>query len=201
MRFPQFKKGFTLHHFLRNLFARSTSTKNGAGFTVIELLISISIIVILSAIVFINYKEGQKRLTLERAAYKLAQDIRGVQAKAGEELTDCIGVTGYQYGYGIYFTTSQKYEYILFADCDGDNIYDGGNEELSKIKLEKEKGIEIQSFFPVASRLDIVFVPPDPTVYINNNDPSLIANIILKIIDISSSKTITVNKAGLIDIY
>ncbi len=209
------KKGFTPLE-VNGSERKHKANKPLMGFTIIELLVSISIIAILLAIVLLNYKEGQQKFTLKRAAHKLAQDIRRVQAKAGEEFVGCqIGGGGYQddykYGYGIYFEDKPEYKnkYILFADCDGDAKYDKNQDEpIEGENVELEKGIEIESFSPQdGKKLAIIFVPPDPLVGINDKKDELDKNLdkeayITLIISGTTTpkQKITVNKAGLIDI-
>ena len=161
------------------------------GFTLVELLVSIFIIILMSGIIFANYRTGGQQFALQRSVNKLAQDIRRAQAMAmaAQEHSSC--PASYKFGYGIYLTTGESGHYILFADCDNDKCYDSG-EMVEDINFEAGVKIKTLSGDPL---LYITFTPPDPTV---NITPSAPASIEL-IID-SQSKTITVNQAGLIEI-
>jgi Tfp pilus assembly protein FimT len=175
------------------------------SFALIELLVVISIIVILTGIVFAGYRTGQQQLALQRAANQLAQDIRRAQglALAAENFHGAVPSGGY----GIYFSGTGITSYILFADCDNDKTYDTANtcpdcsvapcnsnqfpEQLETIELEKDVSISALSSSP----LQIAFTPPDPTVTITLSAPGQIT------LSLSGqTKTITVNKAGLIEI-
>ena len=167
-------------------------SKSGTGFTIIELLVVMAIIVIVSGLVLANWRGGEKQYALQRAANKLAQDIRRVEEFA-------MSARAFQGqipkgGYGIYFKISEKDHYILFADLNGNNHYDSGSDGLVEdIKIEKEVQISQLS----ASPLHITFTPPDPTVTIKPN--ALLAQITLAIqTDPTKTKTIQVNKAGLV---
>lgn len=169
------------------------------GFTIIEISIVIFIIIVLSVMVFANYKSGQQQLALERAAYKLAQDIRRVQSLAGLEESRCMGIDGYKYGYGVFFKESpalEKKKYTLFADCNGNGRYDDPDEIIEGGEIYFEEGIEIKELSYAFLR--IVFTPPDPTVAIT---PEAGLTAVIKIENKSGqTKTITVNRAGLINI-
>jgi len=117
-------------------------------------------------------------------------------------------------GYGIYFIKDSD-SYILFADCDGGNEYNSWGSYICKdadfnegkfcdetIKeLTLEEGIKIKTLSPssLENSLSITFTPPDPTVNISGEDET-VAEITLCLKDNENiTRTITVNKAGLID--
>jgi prepilin-type N-terminal cleavage/methylation domain-containing protein len=165
------------------------------GFTLIELLMVVSILLIFTAIYLPNLKKGDELFALQRAANKLAQDLRiaSEMAMAGK-------LTGSQFprgGYGIYFPSTSD-QYYLFADSNGDSFYNATDSIVENLSLQ-EKGVTIQSISP-SPPLSIVFFPPDPTVTIKNNSgTSSQATIIL----FQNGKTmgVRVNKVGLIEIY
>lgn len=186
------------------------SKKN--GFTLTELLIVATIIIILTVMVTVNYRSSQRQLALQRASYKLGQDIRKVQSMAGLEESRCKKFAGnefhpnYQYGYGIFLKTDpddERKKYILFADCDGGERYNAGNAEIIET-IEFEKGVETESLNPGnVNNIDIIFVPPDPSVFVDgtsiddDSDPAVLIIRLEK--DTAKTKTITVYKSGLID--
>lgn len=173
------------------------SKKN--GFTLMELLIVMIIIVILTAIVFANYKSGQRQLALQRAANKLGQDIRRIQSMAGlaEEGCEVAGFfpADYEYGYGIHFESIITDQYVLFADCNGNKTYDSSDDkDVEIIKFEKE----VQGS---GNETTIIFVPPDPIVFGSAGSEltgSEDITIYLKK-DSSKQKTITVHGSGLVE--
>lgn len=171
---------------------------NNKSFTLIELLVVTGIILFLSAIIFPNFRLGERQFALQRSTHKLAQDIRRSQemAMSAREFNQMNPLGGY----GVYLTTETPDSYILFADCDGYYDYDptgipcgGVSEKIEEINFEKK--VEISSLFP--SPLTITFTPPDPTVRINQLTPS--SATITLIID-NTTKTINLNSAGLIEI-
>lgn len=140
------------------------------AFTLIELLVITSIIIILSALALPSYKGGDKRLALQRAASKLAQDLRGAQAMA-------VSAKEYQgavpSGYGIYFIESEPNHYLLFAD-NGDKRYSIGDRIVEDIPLEGAASLGKLSTGP---SLTIVFTPPDPEITITPDAISASINI------------------------
>ena len=173
------------------------------GFTLLELFVVISIVILLSAIVIPNYRAKSGILALRQSSALLSQSIRKVSEKAmaSEEYHGIIPSGGY----GIYLQKigSEDYKILLFADCNRDHLYTFGNlcngfpEKFEEIRLRK--GVAIDSFDPPTSTLQIVFQPPDPTVYINGGETLSKATITLYLKkDPTKKEKVSVNKAGLI---
>ncbi len=167
------------------------------GFTIIELMTVSAMIIILSLIVFINYRTGERQLTLQRATFKLTQDIRRIQSMAGLTEANCTH-PNYHHGYGIHFKNTDPAEYFLFADCDGNGRYTGSDEIIETIEFER--GVEIDSLKidgVSKNQISIVFDPPFPSVYI---DGDLAAIRINHDSNPSKTSTVSVNGVGLVDI-
>ncbi len=167
------------------------------SFTIIELLVVIAIIAIIAVIVFPNYKSGQSQLALERAANKLAQDIRSMQQKAmSAEKDDRCSPHNHKGGWGVFFDKNEIKQYIIFSDCNDNNNYDLGNDKT--VDVEFENGVKIDSL--PANFMSVIFTPPDPTITIN---PSSLSKGEVRITlenNNSKIKIITINKAGLINV-
>lgn len=163
------------------------------GFTLIELLVVTFIISLFTALVLPNYRTSDQHLSLQRAAYKLAQDIRRTQELALSSQGFSSQVPA---GYGVYFNENQPAQYILFADLDGDLQYSGSSEKMEEIILER--GVLINNLLPrLASALTISFAPPDPTVTFYPDAAEALIVIAIETVA-GATKTIQVNKAGLI---
>lgn len=217
------EKSFTLH-LLRGLKEkiRLVSSKKDAGFTLTELLIVISIIGILSLITFPYYRSARQQLAVQRASSRLAQDVRRAQemAMSVERVdSDKCFTNGdpkhpddYEYGFGIHLTTiGEEKQYHLYADCNGDERFKGPDEdfELYIVDLVNVESIYIQSTATTYNYFDIVFTPPDPYVSLGGralhmNDPLVfedeVSIVIRALGDPLKTKTVTVNKAGLVTI-
>ena len=169
--------------------------KQSKGFTLIELIVVISIIGLLSGILFLGKTSGERRLALQRSAYQLSQDLREVQEMAmGAKETKC-GT----HNFGIYLKQgSGQNSYILFGDCNANCHFDdsSSDEVLREVKLEKDV------VYSLPSDLHIIFVPPDPEIYINStdclNDWGEETSVTLSLN--SETKTVKINSAGRIEI-
>ncbi len=189
--------------------------KSVRGFTLLEITVVISIMILLGTIFIANYRGGEKQFALKRSTNKLAQDLRRVEemAMSSQRTPDSFEPGAFpKGGYGIYFQKNSN-SYILFADCDGNGVYSGAGtsptcasstasfsfwkgEKLEEITLEQ--GIYIKDLVPSSlNYLSITFFPPDPTITINPQASS--ATIYLTFGGVSQ-KTITINKVGLIEI-
>ena len=167
------------------------------GFTILELFIAIAIIGILSSGLFLARGKAEKKLALGRSIYQLAQDLREVQEMAmGAEEVSCNGEMTHSFGIHFKLNISST-SYYLFADCNADQIYDKDNDKiLREVKLEK--GVEIYSLSPSPVVLNIVFTPPDPTTFINEEDWG--TDGIITFSFNSTFKTVEINSAGRIKI-
>ncbi len=171
--------------------------KKNKGFTLIELLVTMVIIGILSSILFLGSRAEEKKLVLMRAAYVLTQDLREIQEMAmGAGEVSCNGdVT---HSFGVYFhRVTLPDSYLIFADCN-DNQHKESKEVLREVKLGE--GLRIQHIAPPPVALNIVFVPPDPMVYINGVESGAEGTISIWLeADPTRTKTIKINSAGRIE--
>lgn len=176
------------------------------GFTIPELLISVFIIVLMTALTLPSWRLGETTLALDRAAHKLAQDIRKATELAQRAQSLALPLTcapGSISGYGIYFSTATPTSYILYAECNGDQDYDSGvNGDTLVQTVTLENRLQITSATPSPS-FSVFFVPPVPTITIQPTDPGNPdqAKITLSVVgDPTRFKTITVTTKGIIDI-
>ncbi len=169
--------------------------KESAGFTMVEILIVLGIIVILSAFLISIGGGEQEKVNLRIAAVKLSQNIREAQEKSmGAEEKNC--PTSPAYSFGVYLSLENLDSYQIFADCNGNYQKDGGD---SLVRTEQfEEKIEIKSLSE--NPMNIVFTPPGPKTFVNG-DSSEEASITLFISSLSGGeKTIKVNPAGRIEV-
>lgn len=175
--------------------------KYNTGFTVIELLVSIFIISLISGAFLANYHAGDQQSKLINSSQKLVSDIRLAQNYAlGLREFESSFPSG---GWGVRLEEGNS-DYMIFADDDiGEYDYDDGEEYLTIDLPENITISSITNSFSISeSPLDIVFTPPDPTVYFNGisaiND--VFIEIVLKDNQTNLTKTITVNFLGMVDI-
>lgn len=104
-----------------------------SGFTLVELMVSISIFTIISIGLFINYPKFREGISLKRTVQEIALSVREAQVSAIS-----VKESGGKFpGYGVYFDVNSPSSFILFVDFDGDGEYSG--------EFEKEKKIEIKT--------------------------------------------------------
>jgi len=136
---------------------RKRDKKN--GFTLTELMVTISIIVVISSILIINFRQGEQTYKLQRNAYLVAQGIRKAQNMALSSSEHNGEIKNY---YGVYFNTAGSDFFYIFAS--DNKIYNpGSNEEVEKIELEE--GMVIKDISK--NNLNIVFSPPYAVVSFN----------------------------------
>ncbi|NCO61883.1 type II secretion system protein [Candidatus Kaiserbacteria bacterium] len=96
------------------------------GFGLIELLVTISIIALVSAVILTRQSAFNGAILLRNQAYEVAFALRQVQLLAVSGTRDATNANDQQYG--IYFnkTTTNKNKYLTFKDTNNNNQYDSG---------------------------------------------------------------------------
>lgn len=161
------------------------------GFTLVEVLVTISITVMLASVLILYSRTGERQILLFREQAKVINMISKAKSLALQTYID--GTAGC--GYGIHFSLPDTL--ILFkdqaADCAAsDNIYSGPIEDFSHLILGT--GIVFSS----SDITDILFIPPDPTVKLN---PDQVSGIItLQTADGGTSARVKLNNSGQISI-
>lgn len=98
-----------------------------AGFSLIELMVSIGIMVIVMAVIMVRQTSFNGAVLLRSEAYKVALNLRDVQLSA----VSAVGNSGdFRELYGAHFTASSPANefYQIFKDADNDGFYDSGEE-------------------------------------------------------------------------
>lgn len=115
---------------LINKITKNISRKD-AGLTIVELLVVVSIFIIITGISIFNYAKFDSYTSTQNLADDIALTVRQAQSYA-------IGVQGIEgnflnIGYGVHFALNEnalyshlgsKTSFVLFADMDGDKVYD-----------------------------------------------------------------------------
>jgi len=176
------------------------------GFSLIELMVTISIVTLVTGIVMVKYTSFNNVVILKSQAYELALDIRaaqvyGVNAKGVNSL--------FQGAYGIYFDISSsgnKNHYILFNDLNGNRKYDSGEEIGDTYTIDSRfeisqicSGISCTS----ANQAGIAFRRPDFDAYIVAGSAvgeSQIDIVISSVQNSSLSRVVTVYSSGQISV-
>jgi prepilin-type N-terminal cleavage/methylation domain-containing protein len=180
---------------------------NKSGFTLAELIVSLFIISAITAIFLTDYKGGNRSGDLNLSVQQLASNIRLAQNKA-------LGSTKYngnfpKGGWGVHVDTTNKNNYIIFADVNGNKIHDISPDEGSSPALGGQSVVLPDSIIissitsndqmnPNPGVLDITFLPPDPTTILKDEvGTSSVAVITLRNTVTNKTATVTVNALGL----
>ena len=194
---------------------------NKAGFTLLEMMTSLSLIVIITTIFIANYRSSNKRTDLVMTAQKLVADIHMAQNNA-------LGLVKYggnvpPGGWGIHFDINDPKRYIFFADLNqpasddlwdihpaepGYMIFDEGEGEIESGAriVDLPAGVEIVSLKTGSSDeyvniVNVTFLPPNPKTNIfDEMETSTSLQIGLKDLREETIKTVRVNFLGLVEV-
>jgi len=164
--------------FFRFDFLNFILNRKANGFSLIELMVSISILTIISMMVFASYPEFNQRMAIRRTSNDIAMAVREAQINAlSIKESD---VEGEFPAYGINFNKTEK-EFTLFADKGEvrNNRYDGENEKIntfvittgdtiSKLQLCSSSGCEGGE----PKEINIVYPRSSPMANISNESGS-----------------------------
>lgn len=112
--------------FSLSFISRSNKIKTQSeGFGLIELLVSISIMVVVTSVVLVRQTSFNGAVLLRSQAYEVALQLRDAQLNA-------VSATGQSGNYrsliGVHFDTTNNGTYRIFRDVDGDSYYDVNEE-------------------------------------------------------------------------
>ncbi len=105
---------------LKNNFYNSNQT----GFGLVELMVSISIMVIISSVVLSRHDSFNGAVLLRSQTYEVALDAREIQLNAVSAVSD--GSGNFRSQQGVHFDTNSSNDgiYRIFRDADGDGFFD-----------------------------------------------------------------------------
>ncbi len=178
------------------------------GFTLIEMVTSLAVIMFVTVLFMVNYQSANKRTDIIMTAQKLVSDIHLAE-------NNCLGLVKYDTyvpagGWGVHFDKDANY-YIVFAEtsapsdldyldffAQGQEINYGArrstftpNTRIEDILLDGKSVVEA----------NVIFLPPDPRVNINDGVATGTSlQIILKEAANNSTKTVEVNFLGLTEV-
>lgn len=137
--------------------------KNNFAFSVIELIVSASIIAIISVMVVANFRGSNQKEILRQEAERLSSVLREahINSLIGQTVNGIRPVGGFGVRIGTCTPTpGTPCSYSIYADMDGDNTLE---QNINTIKTY-DANIMIMSVAPVPS-LDIHFSPPKGDVF------------------------------------
>ena len=199
--------------FLKNKNQTYVASNFLTGMSLIELLVSMAIIVFITAIFVTNYRTTNKRTDLVMAAQSLVADLHQAQNNSLGLLkyVDAVPAGGWGVSFDLY---NNRNQYTLFADLEtpgtyGSMVYNNAGEgDISKgariVQLPPEteiNAIRIGNSQSSRYSASVTFLPPDPKTYIYSSGATSTAlEIDLKELNNNTIKTIRVNFLGLAEV-
>ncbi|MDE2000961.1 MAG: type II secretion system protein [Patescibacteria group bacterium] len=157
------------------------------GFTLVETLVAISVLVMLSGVMVVYNRSSEQEIVMLREQAKLISFVS--RAKSFALQTYLSGTPAC--GYGIHVDQAQN-SVILFRDlaakCPGDNKYTDSSELVDSYQLPAT--VHIAS----ASLTDVLFVPPDPDVIFTPSQNQ--GTVTLQTLSGGMETSITISNAG-----
>jgi type II secretory pathway pseudopilin PulG len=150
---------------------KSIRLKKGAGFTIIDMLAALGIIVILSGIIATNFNNFRVASNLDSDVEQLSALLRQAQLwSLSGQTRNGVRPTG---GWGVHLDecSAGSCTYFLFADLfptgTANYVYDAGSDDIVSEGV-MDNLVEITTLSPVsAASLDIVFSSPSAEIYLN----------------------------------
>lgn len=194
------------------------SRKSGAGFTITEMLVVVLLIALLVTILVSNFPKTNQQFSLSRAAYKFAQDVRRTQGMAlSAQYKNANGDVLPVKGYGVYVKLADNKKYIIYASPGsyatqqfaGDSRYSPTFYTVETIDFSvTNPGVVIKEingdiFQPLGTNdMSIYFYPPLPTVALtsSNNSENTVDIVFALQGDLTVTKTVSINLAGLVEV-
>lgn len=180
------------------------------GFSVAELLVSVSILAIMSGIMAANYHHYQTSSNLIIGAQSFANDMRVVQSYALSLHNFTGSTTPPAGGWGIHVDLAADNDrYTLFGDLNEDTYWTDAGEDAREVLLPDDVIINNITYdlAGVRTELSLLYVPPYPDIFIFDPPPGAPPNgeqgfVDIQLMDSRTSETMTirVNDYGLVDI-
>ncbi|MCF7795408.1 prepilin-type N-terminal cleavage/methylation domain-containing protein [Patescibacteria group bacterium] len=178
-----------------------------SGFSLMELLVSISIIVLITGLFFASYRTANKQAELTRSVSDLSSSYR-------KALNQTLGLSEFdgavpEGGWGVHINISvDDTKYYVFADRnnngqfdDGEASKDSGGETINTPRNINIDNIKVNGSTDI-NHLDVIYIPPHPRVIFHSNDTAIGINeaeITMFSSETGNTKAVEVNFLGLID--
>lgn len=159
--------------------------RQSAGFTLVELLVTLSIMIIITMITVLGKTQFERSIFLTNLTYDIALAVREAQVYGTNVRPSSTGA--FKIGYGVRFSTLTPTSFVLYEDANDNHRYDSGNNELVREYSIKNNN-KIVALCAVASDssnpcnpisggiLDVTFRRPDPNACFNTTSTAYSPN-------------------------
>ncbi len=167
------------------------------GFTLIETLVVVSILMLMTSMLVLYNRTGERQILLLREKARLISVIFRAKSLALNTFIEDEAACGYGVHIGPSASSGQA-GYFIFRDkainCRmSDRVYtDATDEIVSGSEVQLDPALQ----FKQTDITDIVFVPPNPAVFLNGGQGMREGAIALASIDNKSRVTIIITNAG-----
>lgn len=164
--------------------------KSGAGFTFIEILITMGILLMLTSILLLYNRSGEQQIVL----FKEKASVVGLILKAKSLSLNTLITDEPICGYGVHFENNS---YLLFkersTDCvNSDKVYTVADSQ----ELVEEYNLPPRLKFSQTGFQNIFFMPPDPFVFFDGAFASGERLMTISNADDSASVNLKINSSG-----
>ncbi len=179
------------------------------AFTLVELLVSVGIFALMTALVVIKYGNFNQSVLLTNLAYDVALTIRtaqtyGLSVKSADDAA--ASYTSPTYAYGVDLGTGTNDRFVLYADLNGNAISDSG-EQVSTYSIKRGAVISgvcaadsTDCTLGTTGTLTVLFKRPDPQATIClSSCGMLMGKVELKATD-GGVRTVIIRKNGQITV-
>ena len=115
--------------------------KKNKGFSIVELVVTVAIFGIITSVILANNAKFNSATHLNNLIYEIALTVRQAQVFGISVRETEAGAGEFGVGYGVYFDTSNDNSFVLFADLNGNEQYDGTNELVDLLTIKGENRI------------------------------------------------------------
>ncbi len=214
--FSKISEWSRLSNYIRTKVEKSRRSKNTmpalvSGFSLVELVVVLSVMVIITGLVLARYRGYGKNATFANSSEGVVLAIReaqvyGVGVKGQSLIVTCAGgVTKYDCGYGVYFSTASPQGLTLFVDKNSSGKFDSASSEtLSSFNFDPATSItdlqcDMGTGFAACpgGALNLTFKRPNPSATIMDGTSGIQFNAAtITISNGADTSIITITKAG-----
>jgi type II secretory pathway pseudopilin PulG len=172
---------YTLMFYLFSVSPRETRLPSTSGFSLVELLVSIGIVVMVLSLVVANQQAFNSAVLLRGQAYEIALAMREVQLGAVSAVSD--GTGEFRSNQGIYFDLDiSAQQYRLFRDAPGpgaiSRFWNAGEDIGLSGLLDNRfevRGFEMPPGTAIGNQLSITFERPNfDATFVTSNSGTII---------------------------
>jgi prepilin-type N-terminal cleavage/methylation domain-containing protein len=160
------------------------------GFTLIEMLVVISIMTLLSALLILYSRTGESQLILFKEQARVVSVLNRAKALS----IQMFNAPNPPCAFGVNFSPTEN-SFLIFRDLAfdcriSDNKYSGPDELFERYQLDS------RIKFKDLTLTDVVFIPPDPKTLIDNGANKNEAIVVLETSAGAASLKVKINNAG-----